>query len=213
MWRMALCGLPEFLAYSLANPGRSRYELSCQGSELMIGLAKVCCDKKGTGKWNMPDLIGNYLDITGTCMIANNQVNLHTILNRLEREKLLIFDPLRTPIIEMEIENCMAPLMLFIVRILESFEVGDTIHPFLQQILNALTLDINAMSISKMQEILSKSKVYDAENSEDINIWGEEYENIINEMNQLNDKFLHRPSMKTSLRVAATVVHNEFDSK
>ena len=40
MWRMAIVGLPEFIAYCLANPGRSRFELSCQGSELMIGMIK-----------------------------------------------------------------------------------------------------------------------------------------------------------------------------
>lgn len=207
---MACCGLPEWLAYCIKHPGRSRYELACQGSELMIGLGKMFCKKCGTGKWNMPDLLVDFFDLTGTCMVHNNQVDFYKILKRLKDEQLLIFDPMKTPLIESSIETCMAPLMKYIVQILESWEIGDAVHPFLAQILNALTLDINALQLSKIQAILANKQPHNDENREDIDIWDEEYTQILDQMEEINDKFLQQQSVKTSLRVAAAVVNDEI---
>lgn len=207
MWRMALIGMPEFEAYTLEHPGASRFELSCQGSELLIGLAKLFCCKCGTGKWDMSEKLSNYLDITGTCMVHNNQVDFHKILRRLEKEKILIFDPQKTPLVEIALEDRMAPLMKFIVDILNTWEIGDPIHPFLKQIMNALTLDVNALSVQKIEQIMMNSIEYENDN---IDIWGEEYDETLAEMQRLNDNFLKKPSLKSSMRVAAAVVNNQL---
>lgn len=207
---MACCGLPEWLAYSQKYPGRSRYELACQGSELMIGLGKMFCKKCGTGKWDMPDLLADFFDMTGTCMVYNNQVNFYQIIKRLRDEQLLIYDPVKTPHVERSIERCMPPLMKYIVKLLESWEIGDAVHPFLKQILNALTLDVNALNVNKIQKILFTKKAHDEEHREDIDIWDDEYKDIIDQMDEINDKFLKQDSVKTSLKVATAVVNDDL---
>ena len=71
MWRMSICGIHEFIAYCLEFPGASCFELACEGSELMIGLIKLFCRDCGTGKWNMPDLVAEWCDLSGPCMVKH----------------------------------------------------------------------------------------------------------------------------------------------
>ena len=208
MWRMTLAGIPEFLAYSLKYPGCSRFDLSCQGSELMIGLAKLFCRECGTGKWDMPNLLATYLDLTGTAMVANNMVRFESIIQKLEREKLLVFDPIKTPALEILIENHMAPLMKYIVEILDQWNPGDDIHPFLKQILNAMTLDVNSLNVQKLQSILNNSNGNVEDNAGNINVNSGEYDATLQEMYRLQKEFLSHKSMKAGLRVDKILSHD-----
>ena len=207
---MTLCGIPEFLAYSLECPGDSRFKWACQGSELMIGLAKMFCRECGTGKSNMPDLLANYLDLSGTSMVANNQVNFEKILKQLENEKLLIFDPNKTPLIERSIEEHMAPLMKYIVNLLDQFNVGDEIPQFLQQILNAMTLDVNSLDIRKVQKILYNSNVNTEADANSIDIFSEDYNEVLKAMHQLQSDLLKNKSFKSPLKVCKAVINNQI---
>ena len=207
MWRMAIVGLPEFLAYCLANPGRSRFELSCQGSELMIGMIKLFCKECGNGKDNMPDLVADFCDLSGPCMIHNNQVRFDLLLQKLLHDRLLIFDEKETPLIELMLENQMPPLMKHIVDILTAWKPGTPIDEFLNQILHALTLNINALNVSKLQKILANTNVRQSY-SHEIDIHNSEYDETLQQMRDLNENFLNRISSKSSLRVQRVIAND-----
>ena len=154
---MTLVGVPEYIAYSLLHPGASAFELSCQGSESAIGFAKSFSSECGTGKSNMPQLVADWMDLSGVGMLINDQVDFEAIIKRLKLSELLIFDPRTTPLLENSLESKMAPIMLHIVHLLENWEVGDPIPVFLAQILNALTLDVQSLDCDKLQRILENS--------------------------------------------------------
>lgn len=207
---MSLCGLPEFLAYCLDNPGQSLFELACQGSELMIGLAKLFCRDCGNGTWNMCKLLAVFLDLSGTSMVANDQINVREILQKLKREKLLIWDSVQTPQDEKRIEDKMPPLMRYIVKLLDDFDVGDTIPAFVKQILNALTLDINALAVDKLQRIVQNSTVYKSKPSDAIDIMSEEYDQIVSQMYHLEHRYLARQSTKTCLKYQDLILNERL---
>ena len=92
MWRIVMSAQHEFAAFCMKYPGESRYQMACQGSELIVGLGKMYCEKCGTGKFDMSTKLGNYYDITGTSMVFHNKVDFGKVLKMIEQDKILLFD-------------------------------------------------------------------------------------------------------------------------
>ena len=152
---MILVGVPEFIAFSMKYPGESRYQLSCQGSELMVGLGKMFCAKCGTGKYDMPQKLGDFYDLTGTCMVYHNKVDFSKILRKLCKEHQLIFDWKVTPKIEDELERRFPPLMIHLVDLIENTDIGADWPTFISQIISCLKIDSWALHTEKIREVLN----------------------------------------------------------
>lgn len=206
---MIIVGMAEWLAYTMKYPGCSAFANSCQGSELIIGLSKIFCSEQGTGKDNMCEKLGDWLDLTQTCMVHNEQVDFDKILQKLSNWKRLIFDENKTPRIENQIETEMAPLMKYIVTLMEGEVIGGSTDPFLRQIRNALTLDVNAIHTSKLHDILRINNPGEAYSTdEEVDIDAPEYEDTMKKIREMNDDFLKGGSMRSQMQFASTVITN-----
>ena len=155
----------------------------------------------------MPDLVADWCDLSGPCMVFNNQVRFDLLLQKLLHERLMIFNEQETPLVEAMIENQMPSLMKYIVNILTDWKPGEPIDEFLNQILNALTLNIHALNVSKIQKILSNTDVSESY-SHDININNPEYDESLQQMRELNENFLQRKSTKSSLKVQRVIAND-----
>ena len=204
---MIIVGIPEFIAFCLKHPGESIYQMACQGSELMIGLGKLFCDKSGTGKYDMPELLGNFFDLTGTCMVYHNKVDFSKILKHLENEKLLIFDGTITPIIERMIEMDFPPLMKYLVQILDNFEIGDAVHPLLAKICSQLKLDVWSLQHDKIAKIFLKNDEQ-LQNSVNIDLSSEEFAESIKQMEMLHKNQNH--CMANALQYQSVLINNQL---
>ena len=206
---MVISGQHEFAAFCMKYPGESRYQMACQGSELIVGLGKLYCEKCGTGKFDMPTKIGNYYDITGTSMVYHNKVDFSKILKCIEKEKLLLFDWKNTPLEEMAIEELFPPLMKYLVSILDKLEVGDPIPVFIKQILTQLDLDVWSLQIDNISKLIIESHYSGTEKDIDIvDPKSNEYKNCIAQINEL--KAHEDRKMANSLKVQTVVINHEL---
>lgn len=184
--------------------------MACQGSELIVGLGKMYCEKCGTGKFDMPEKLGNYYDITGTSMVFHNKVDFGKLLKQLEQEKLYLFNWDKTPIEERRNDKLSPPMHVFIGRHLENYEVGDNTPPFEEQILTQLKLDIWSLQMDNISKILAES--YESGKKKDIDIIdenSEEYNDIIEQLQQLQK--YDNGSMRNSLKVQSVIVNHSMD--
>ena len=202
---MGICGLNEFIAYCLKHPTKSRYQLACQGSELMIGLGKLYCSELGTGKWDMPEKLANYYDLSGVIKLKNNQVDIGRLIEQLSKEKLLIYNENTTPKLERELENDSCLLFDYMVKLLDNWEVGQPIPPFLNQIQQCVTLTPNAWSIDKIKDICSNTMHV---LKQDLQVGSDEYMEILKKIEELHDKQDKRKNLKNSLKMSKVVVQN-----
>ena len=154
---MATSGVNECIAYTLKHPGRSLFELSCQGPELMIGLSKMWCSQLGTGKADMPRKLGEYLDLSGICMVIHNQIDIAKILRRLLTERVKIFNHSKTIKFERQIESEFPALMSHLVKICDKWEPCQPTPPLLNQIHSRVKLTPNAWHIDEIKQIVAKS--------------------------------------------------------
>ena len=182
---MAILGLPQFEYFAQKYPGESLYQMACQGSELLIGLGKLFCDKNGTGKFDMPKQMADYYDLTGTCMVYHNKVDFSKILKKLQHKKLLIFNAQETPQIEQMYEADFPSCMSALVNELESFEFGDEIPSLLGKISSQLTMSAWALRTSKIREILAASDTTMNVNEIDEN--SIEYAECVDQLDQLKN--------------------------
>lgn len=201
---MAIVGLTQFEAFAHKYPGESLYQMACQGSELLIGLGKLFCDKNGTGKSDMPQQMANFYDITGTCMVYHNKVDFVKIQKILKRQQKLIFDNDETIQIEQLYENQFPPWMTIIINLLENFNVGDDIPSLLQQICSQLTMSVWVLRSRKIKSILAKSN--SKINAQNIDENSTEYIECIEQLEQLqNDSQSNR---KDALKYQSTIINN-----
>lgn len=192
---MAILGLYQFEAFAQKYPGESLYQMACQGSELLIGLGKLFCDKNGTGKYDMPKQMADFYDLTGTCMVFHNKVDFCKILQILNKRQLLIFDANETPQIEQLYEQQFPALMKHLVTLLENFNVGDSIPSLLSQISSQLTMSVSALQLSKIRTILANNNANIDVNEIDEN--SDEYLECIEQLEQLQrGKKKHKSNLK-----------------
>ena len=209
MWRMALCGIHESIAYSLKYPGRSRYELACQGSELMIGLGKLYCAQLGTGKWDMPEKLMNYYDLNGVVNLKNNQIDVGKLIKQLEKKgKKLIFNGEKTIKLEKKIEKGSPLIFSFLVQCLDKWEVGEPMHDFIKQINECIALSPNAWKIDKIKQICNKNST-NISNS-NIEVGSDEYNAMLAKIQELHENYIKNPNVKNSLKLANTVLNDEL---
>ena len=206
---MVLSGQHEFAAFCMQYPGESRYQMACQGSELIVGLGKMYCEKCGTGKFDMPTKLGNYYDITGTSMVYHNKVDFSKILKSLDKEKLLLFDWKETPFEEYEIEKLLPPLMKYIVQLLDNLKVGDKLPVFITQILTQLDLDIWSLQIDNVAKLLIDS--HNSSINKDTGIFdpnSAQYKDCIAQLNELKKN--EDKKMANSLKVQSVIVNQSL---
>lgn len=166
-------------------PGESRYQMACQGSELIVGLGKMYCEECGTGKNDMPEKLGNFYDITGTSMVYYNKVNFAKILKKLKQQQLLLFDEKKTPLHEKQCERLFPPLMKRLVELLDKFEVGDVTPDLIEKILSQLEFDIKSLEENNIQQLLLNSLIISREENRDIfSDNSDEYEDCIDQLQQ-----------------------------
>lgn len=204
---MAIVGIPEFVAFCLKYPGESRYQMACQGSELMIGLGKLYCDSCGTGKYDMPEKLGDYYDLTGTSMVYHNNVDFSKILKILEQEKLLIFDWAKTPQEEAKLESEFPPLMKFLVEILEKFEIGDKIPEIIHKIYSQLQMDVWNLNREQIQTWLAKNDT-DIESTTNIDLTSDEYSEVVEHLQSAHKN--SSDSMRGALRFQSMLLNADL---
>lgn len=202
---MALVGLPQFEAFSLKYPNESLYQMACQGSELLIGLGKLFCDKNGTGKFDMPRKIAQFYDITGTCMVFHDKVDFCKILKHLNTSKILIFNEKETPKCEQLIETNFPPLMKQLVKLLIDFNVGDEIPSLLSRIASQLTMSAWSLQMSKIRQVLAHDD--NTVNTNEIDENSDEYAKCVEQLEQLRMNASN--NSKDSLQYQARLINNE----
>ena len=186
LYRIVLCAQHEFAAFCMKYPGESRYQMACQGSELIVGLGKMYCEECGTGKNDMAEKLGNFYDITGTSMVYYNKVDFKKILKKLKQEQLLIFNEKKTPLDEDECEKLFPPLMKILVKLLDKFEVGDVTPHLIEKILSQLEFHSKSLVDDNIQQLLLKSLIISRESNVDIfNKSSDEYKDCIEQIQQL----------------------------
>ena len=158
MWRMTISGIPEFISYCLKYPGRSLYELACQGSELIVGLGKIYCDEQGTGKYDMPKLMGDFFDLSGICRVLHNEIDIGKILQRLMIEKKHIFNDKDTIKIEQELESTSPPIFKWVIDMCErEWEPPSEPPSFIKAVYSRVKLSPNAWKTEEIKEIVRQS--------------------------------------------------------
>lgn len=190
----------EFAAFCMKYPGESRYQMACQGSELIVGLGKMYCEKCGTGKFDMPTKLGNYYDITGTSMVFNNKVDFAKVLKMIEQDKILLFDWNESVLEEIRIQRLFPPMTDFITKILDNYECGADHNPFIRKILTQLRL--NVFHSQKMSNLLIKSQ---NDNDNSIDKSNSQYNQYINQIDDLNKA--ENVSMKEALKHQASIIN------
>ena len=196
----------EFAAFCMKYPGESRYQMACQGSELIVGLGKMYCEKCGTGKFDMSTKLGNYYDITGTSMVFHNKVDFGKILKMIEQDKILLFDWNESILEEIKIQRLFPPMTDFITKIMDNYECGDDTSPFIRQILTQLNLDVWNVQSKNMSKSLFKSNCFDGNaNDKLIDKDNLQYNHYIDQIEDL--KQVENLSMKASLQIQASVVN------
>ena len=203
---MTLCGIHEAIAYSLKYPGRSRYELACQGSELMIGLGKLFCAQQGTGKWNMPQKLSEYYDLIGIVKVKNNQIDVSKIITKMQHKKLLIFNKNKCIRIESSIEKDSPFVFQYMVKLLNNWEVGTPMPQLLRQIMECITLSPNAWKIEKIIKICATNCQNVSANN--IQIGSNEYNAMVAKIQEIHEDYVKNPNVKNSMKLAQTVLQN-----
>ena len=202
---MALVGLPQFEAFSIKYPNESLYQMACQGSELLIGLGKLFCDKNGTGKFDMPRKMAEFYDITGTCMVFHDKVDFCKILRHLNTEKILIFNEQETAQCEQLFERNFPPLMKQLIQLLINFNVGDEIPSLLSRISSQLTMSAWTLQLTKIRKCLARKD--DNINTNEIDENSDEYTDCVQQLEQLRLKGSKRN--KDSLEYQARLINDE----
>lgn len=207
MWRVAVAGLPEFLAYCRKYPGRSIFELACQGCELIIGIAKLYCNSLGTGKPDMPRKLAEYLDISGICTVGCDQINVAKMLHTLLYHRKLIFDDDLTPQFEQQIENKFPSFALHIVKLCDKWEPDDPEPPSLiNQIHSRIKLTPNAWGVDEITQIAQNAIGVKVCDGDLIDETSEEYQQIVSELQTLYSN----QNSNNILRFAKAKIHNEL---
>lgn len=183
---MATSGINECVAYCLKHPGRSLFELACQGSELIIGLAKLFCAQLGTGKDDMPHKLADYLDSSGICMVIHNKIDIAKILRRLLSEKKNIFNNSTTVEIEKQIEAQFPCLMIHLVKICDRWEPQHKTPSLLHQIHSCVKLSPNAWHINEIKDITANCIGINVSSGNDIDENSDEFKQVMQELSSLS---------------------------
>ena len=196
----------EFAAFCMKYPGESRYQMACQGSELIVGLGKMYCEKCGTGKFDMPTKLGNYYDITGTSMVFHNKVDFGKVLKMIEQDKILLFNWTESVLEEIKIQKLFPPMTDFITKKLDIYECGADTDPFISKILTQLQLNVFKSQSQHMSDLLIKSNEVNEkqkDNSMDPN--SVRYNENLEQIKQLQEA--ENASMISALKVQASIVN------
>lgn len=97
----------------------------------MIKKFSIC---KNTGKEDAFWQIAKFCDLYCIGTIMNNQIDFTKIEKQLRNQKILIYDPIKTPRLYQYLETLMPTTMLTMVQLLEEMEVGDQLPPIIQRI-------------------------------------------------------------------------------
>lgn len=196
----------EFAAFCMKYPGESRYQMACQGSELIVGLGKMYCEKCGTGKFDMPTKLGNYYDITGTSMVFHNKVDFGKVLKMIEQDKILLFNWTESVLEEIKIQRLFPPMTDFITKKMDNYECGADTDPFISKILTQLQLNVFKSQSQRMSELLMKSNYVNVnQNDNSIDPSSVRYNENLEQINQLQEA--ENVSMTSALKLQASIVN------
>lgn len=142
---MLVVGKDKAYAHWMRSPdGKTVFEVSTEGLELMFGIGKSFTSNKGTGKEDSLIKLGEFWDLYNMGSVTADMIDFGAITRKNEREQLLIFDPINTPIQEQSFERRMPKLMRLLIRQLEDLDFGDTIPPMLLDILGSAPIPDNS---------------------------------------------------------------------
>ena len=206
MWRIVMSAQHEFAAFCMKYPGESRYQMACQGSELIVGLGKMYCEKCGTGKFDMPTKLGNYYDITGTSMVFHNKVDFGKVLKMIEQDKIFLFDWNKSVLEEIKIQRLFPPMTDFITKMIDNLECGAETNPFISKILTQLQLNVFKSQSQHMSKLLNKSNSVNANHDDNsIDPSSVQYNQYLQQIDELRQA--ENVSMKSALKLQASMVN------
>ena len=114
---------------------------------------KMFCSNKGTGKDDSIKKIATFSDLYCIGTVMAIQIDFGKILLQMEREKLLIYDPVNTPILFAKLEEKMPPMMREMIRLLDAMNVGDALPAMIRRILEKCDV-----SLPELDEAIQEAK-------------------------------------------------------
>ena len=158
-WVVVLVGIYGAHLYYRQHPkGCCMFEVSCQGSELQLQLAKTFAKECGTGKGDSIVNIANFYDLHNLGAVLANMIDFQSTLREARLETLLIFDPVNTPVQERDLEAQMPPLMKYMIDTLRGIKLGDRIPACITNVLSATVGDRERAVDSNMNQYLDNGE-------------------------------------------------------
>lgn len=108
--------------------------ISTEQIENLIAMTKKFSICKNTGKQDCFKQIAKFLSLYCMGSIITDQIDFSKILKQLKHQKLLIYDPIKTPQLFQQLENEMPNVMLKMVQLIERMNVGDPLPPIIKRI-------------------------------------------------------------------------------
>ena len=108
--------------------------ISSEQIENIIAMTKKFSICKNTGKEDCFWQIARFADLYCIGAILTNQIDFMKILKQLKHQKLLIYDPEKTPQMFAEIESTMPRIMLRMVQEIQQMQVKDPLPAIIRRI-------------------------------------------------------------------------------
>ena len=108
--------------------------ISSEQIENIIAMIKKFSICKNTGKEDAFWQIAKFCDLYCIGTIMNDQIDFTKIEKQLKKQKILIYDPIKTPRLYAYLETIMPPIMLRMVQEIQEMEVGDQLPDIIQRI-------------------------------------------------------------------------------
>ena len=138
------------------NDGASMFNQACQGMEHCIGNCKGYCKLHGSNGKSMVKELRGYLDMNTTCSIYRNLVDFRLVLRQLNAVRLIIFDPIRSPMIENQLLQSLPEVARRLIDEILNLNYGDPLTTAITKIMTATEishqLQINTEIRQKLYE-------------------------------------------------------------
>ena len=143
---------------------------STERVEHFFAALKSFCSNKGTGKDDSIKKIATFSDLYCLGTVMANQIDFGKILNEMEKEKLLLYDPVNTPVLFVKLEAQMEPMMKEMVRLLDEMNVGDPLPAMIRRILEKC--DVSFVELDAAIKEALKNNEFDIFPEEPISLLG-----------------------------------------
>ena len=119
------------------NDGASMFNQACQGMEHQIGNCKLYCKLHGSNGESMVIELRGYLDMNTTCSIYRNLIDFRLVLCQLNAVRLIIFDPIRSPMVENELLQSLPEVSQRLIDEILNLNYGDELTTAITKIMTA----------------------------------------------------------------------------